>query len=195
MRMSGRQLRTVILILAMILISGGAFVAAGNSGEKTSVGIFFKSDVYPNKDAKVTFYVGESNIPFLIYNEKGEHEIGEFRLPELQNVEYVAVKEEVFPAKADFPKWAQKYKIRKLIILNMTGKTKERVPLFSSQKYTVTLSAASYDCPSGNKIYEKSFSGDVQAYPSYNAAQVAEVCRSVFGQFKDLLSIFIHGNK
>ena len=184
----------LILAVSVFLFVIAIVFSSQTSYAKERVGIYFDSSVYPGEDGKYTVFANNSLIPFLKIHSGGSRDMGQYTISGINNVQFIPVVENHFPTQDDLKFWAHKFGFTKIIVLNLHGTDTERVPVLSSQSYSVNLDIVSYNCSTGNIIYQNSYSGNVNSYPSWDANQIAEVCQNLFKQFNDSTLLFIQGN-
>lgn len=150
--------------------------------KKTRVGVLFVSSVYPGDKARFTIYHKGTVTPFLVWNSRGDHEIGEVWLPVYEDVEFVAMQEDDIPSLSRMPELAGKYRVEKVITMDMNARKTDRVPIFSSQSYTVNFDVAVFDVKGITVINEKRYQDSFKSWPDVTTNQVRSLCNGLWEQ-------------
>ncbi len=161
------------------------------NAHKIRVGIIFISSVHPGDSAKFTIYYKGSVTPFFVWNPKGKYEIGETRLPILEDMIFVSMRETEIPNLESIPELAKKYKVDKIMVMNYNSKKTERVPLFSSQSYDVYFDITTYDASHDSVLQEKRYEGSLKSWPNVTVVQVRDVCNNLWEQMVPNIRILL----
>jgi len=158
--------------------------------DKLNVGIILLSSLSPGDSAKFTIYYKSSITPFYVFNPKGKYEIGETRLPSLNDISFVSIRETEIPSADKLKDLFEQYKVEKIIVLNYNAKKTERVPVFSSQSYNIFLDVTSYD-KDCSVLQEKRYETQLKSWPDITVSKTGEACNVLWEQMVPNIHILL----
>ncbi len=150
--------------------------------KKMKVGVLLVSSVHPGVNGKFTIYHKSDLTPFYVWNKDGNNEIGEVRLPVLEDISFVAMNERYPPSLSDIKALGKKYDIDKLMVFNYNAKETERMPIFSSQSYDIFLDVTTYDALKGSVLQEKRYKESLKSWPDITVTQVKNACAKLWNE-------------